>query len=264
MHTNPYHGEDVYGHGPLLFFVSWNRLIFGNVCGVLFLVASLGYIGGRIFIKERIKGLLNFERLAIWGSVLIYVTAHSIFWYKGLFGSAGMWRVMAAISPAFALLSMRGMTIATGWLEKFKLIYNTIWIAVICLIIYYPVRSLDLPQRLNERKSTVRKACEWVKQNHLLNHKIYYSEPFTKMCLSLDPFGETNSKELMYVDRQNVGSDIPSGAILIWEAGLGPNEDQIPLVKLQDTSKFIFLQKFEAPYEMERGAKYAAYVFERK
>ena len=264
MHTNPYHGVDIYGHGPLMYFVNANRLIFGNVCGILFLIATAGYfLRKKPDTKIEIEKL-NFERIIIWGTVLVYFIAHSIFWYKGLFGSAGMWRVMAAIAPAFVLIAMRGLTTGTSFFENRKWIYYPLWIFMIGFVIYHPVSSLDLPQHLDERKTTIKKACDWVKENGLATRKIYFSDPFIKLLLELNPFDDKISKELMYVDRQNFGSDMEPKSIIIWDAGLGKHEDQIPLVKLEDTTRFKILKSFEAPHDMDQGVKYAVYVLERK
>jgi len=264
MHTNPYKSSSVYGHGNLGFFFQSRSQIFSDYLSALFAIGS-AYIIYRMVLSIKKLEFASFqvlEFLVIFGSVIVYFTAHSIFWYKGLFGSAGMLRVMAAIAPAFALISLRGFDFIISLFNKIKWLQYGIGICLLGVIVIQAVPRV--PQYLYEGKRAVRDACNWIKENHLDTCKIYYSEPFTKMCLSLDPYDTVKSKELMFVDRSSVGSDMQPKSIIIWEPGLGPREDGIPLEKLMDSTRFLFLKKFEAPNDMAGDQKYAVYVFERK
>ena len=264
MHTNPYRSSDVYGHGTLDYFFRSRSQIFSDYLSVLF-ASGVVYIIFSALIsirKHAFESMKIFETLVILGSFVVYFSAHSIFWYKGLFGSAGMLRVMAGIAPAFVLISMRGFDLVLSFFRKIKWLRFSVGL---CLIVALFVQAIPrIPQYLYEGKRAVRSSCDWVKQNHLDTRKIYYSEPFTKMCLSLDPYDTVRSKELMFVDRKDVGVDMKPKSIIIWEPGLGPREDGIPLAALKDTSKFVLLNKFEAPNDMAGNEKYTVYVFERK
>jgi len=262
VHTNPYKGTDVYGHGKLSYFFKSRSKIFGDIPVTLFALGTV-YLIFTVSTRLKKKGidtLQGIEFLLICGSVIIYFIAHSIFWYKGWFGSAGMWRVFAAVAPAFAIESLRGFGVGLSLFKRVKWFYLLASSALLAVIILMAV--VGLPQKLDERKATVKQACEWVIQQNLQGHKIYYSEPFTEICLSLNPYDNQRSKELMYVDRNNPGADMTAGNIVIWENGLGPREDGIPVEKLLSNPKFRLLKKFEAPTDMAADQKYAVYVFE--
>ena len=264
VHTNPYKGTDVYGHGKLSYFFKSRSAIFGDIPGTLFALGTvfLAFTMCARLKKIGIQTLQGIEALLICGSVIIFFAAHSVFWYKGWFGSAGMWRVFAAVAPAFAIESLRGFVVGVSLFKRVKWFYLLAAGVLVTVIILTPV--LKLPQKLDERKTTVKIACDWVKQQNLQGRKIYYSEPFTELCLSLNPYDNQQSKELMYVDRTNPGSEMTASNIVIWESGLGPREDGIPVEKLLANPKFHLLKKFEAPNEMAGDQKYAVYVFERK
>jgi len=264
MHTNPYRTTDVYGHGTLDFFFKSRSAIFSDLLATIFAIGTvvLGFRLVKAAINKNIPTNLIIECLVVWGSFAIYFTAHSIFWYKGLFGSAGMWRVMAGIAPAFALVTLIGFNFGIPFFKRVFWLYYGVAIILIAIVLIDAIHRI--PQHLYGGKIAVRNACDWVKQNNLESRKIYYSEPFTKMCLSLNPYDTVTSKELMYVDRTNVGADMPPKSIIIWEPGLGPREDGIPLTKLTENPKFVFLKKFEAAHDMMGNEKYTVWVFERR
>ncbi len=264
MHTNPYRSSDVYGHGTLRYFFAARSVLFGKFLPVLFGVGAIILIT-RITvssISRKMSEMWVFESLIILGSFLLYFGAHSYFWSKGLFGSAGMLRVMAGIAPAFVLVCLRGMDFILSFFRKYKWLYFSFGGAAIALFIVQAIPHI--PQYLYAGKKAISNASDWVKQNQLDTRKIYYSEPFTKMCLSLDPYDTTRSKELMFVDRKNIGSDMQPKSIIIWDPVLGPREDHIPLASLMDENKFTLLKKFAAPGDMSPDQKYIVYVFERK
>lgn len=264
LHTNPYQTINVYGHGTLDFFFKSRSAIFSDLLGTVFAIGAV-FLGFRLAEAIRNKNIpinLIIECLVIWGSFMVYFTAHSIFWYKGWFGSAGMWRVMAGIAPAFVLVTLIGFNFGISLFRKIKWLYYTISIVLITIIIVQSIHKIH--QHLYEGKIAVRDACNWVKQNNLQSRKIYYSEPYTRMCLSLNPYDTLKSEVLMYVDHSNVGSDMPQKSIIIWEPGLGPNEDGLPLTRLIYNPRFLLLKKFETAHDMAKGQKYAVYVFERE
>jgi len=290
IHTNPYHSRDLYGHGTLWHFVESYVPIFGNLLGILFLIATLFYSVCNLIIlkaKKQIRVNFLFEVILLWLIVMTYLTAHSIFWYKGLFASAGLWRVMAAIAPPFSLVCMRGMNYGINFFKDEKLgqlILNVIiellytilsfveyilrkalWIVVIFIVIYQLLHYFQLPQRIVPAKVAVREACDWVKENNLRKRKIFYSEPFTKICLNLDPYDTDKSEELMYVwHGKEFGNDMPKGSIIIWEPGLGPREDGIPLTNLENDKRFKLLKTFDTPHETGKPSEYIVYLFEKQ
>jgi hypothetical protein len=289
-HTNPYHGTDVYGHGTLWFFVEHYMPVFGNLAGILFLLATF-YYGGRgyLWVKNRTPMPENnrLQFILLWLPVMIYFIAHSIFWYKGLFGSAGMMRVMAGIAPPYAIICMVGFNWVFSAIQEYRWIQGFIsfliaavngivalvahilkrvsWLILLFIIIYQPIHYFRMPQRLDARKIAVQNACNWVKEKGLVGRKIYYSEPFTKICLNLDPYEGVKSEELMYVWRgKGFGNDMAKGGIVIWESGLGPKEDAVPLEKLLgDPERFKVLNEFETPHDANKPSEYQVYVFER-
>jgi hypothetical protein len=105
LHQNPYKGAiDIYGKGPLMHFVAANDRLFGLPLVVLFIMGCIGLIRKK---TPEITQNSAFYLLILCYFV-VYFTMHSLFWWKGLFGSLGLHRVMAAIAPLFSIVALIG------------------------------------------------------------------------------------------------------------------------------------------------------------
>ncbi|WP_188561173.1 hypothetical protein [Hymenobacter frigidus] len=111
---NPYATVSVYGHG------NWNHFLIslpGMLGWVLTLLAALG--GGRMLRDclrpaRRQEPLFSAELLLVYGSITVFVLAHTIFWARGLFNSFGLTRVLDVTAPLFAVVAVNGL----AWLME--------------------------------------------------------------------------------------------------------------------------------------------------
>jgi Gpi18-like mannosyltransferase len=89
---NPYTGSnyDIYGQGELLHFVKAYDLILGLPLTILFCIGlALGavYFFSNFKSAFRQKNLILEEFVLVYGAFIVYFVAHTIFWWKGLYGS---------------------------------------------------------------------------------------------------------------------------------------------------------------------------------
>jgi hypothetical protein len=259
----------MYGHGYLLYFVDKVKIITGIPLTIVFL-AGLLFILRCTYIHLRKNAFTNLhaaELLLIFGSFCVYFTAHTIFWWKGMFASLGMTRVMAGVIPVFAVGALRGLTIITGIIyKKYKPAAAIIAIIFAFIVLQVPFVIFGKVEKLDPRLITVKEACNWLKENNVSENQVFYSHPFTVICMDINPYNKSNSRDLMFVPTEIIEEVVPKGNFVVWDSQFGPNEMHTPLERLQDTADFTFIKNF-APREeiiVLGGRKFEVKIFKRK
>ena len=250
---HPYTGaKDIYGSGTLFHFVENSEAMFGFLIQLL---SAAGFIMiSYLFIRKIKTATFSFqvniplvtEFLLIAGFAAGFFVAHSVMWWKGLFGSYGLERVMACIAPLIALMSLRAVNTIFSFTEnKLKPYFQTILLLVISvlpLIILGSRSNFPPKENLSGGEETVAKAAEWLKAEKPFHSKIYFSHPYFILQLGLDPKGEKNSEELMYT---NQGKEIPKNALVLWDSEYSKGQHHFPLQLLQQDSSYQLLKTVE-------------------
>lgn len=267
FHKNPYHYENgAYGHGTLWYFLANTDRTFGYPCAALF-VAGLAFTVYSFFRRQNNRmgnHVVVSELLLVYGIPLLYLAMHSIFWWKGIFGSAGMLRVLAGVAPVFSVGALTGLDRLIKSIRGRNIISGVLCIACVVLIVWYPNNTIGLPLHQDERGVTVRRACEWIEANHYDKGKFYNSDAISPLYLDKDPYNPDEGGSLMRVDHSLRGTDIPQGSIILWESLMGPNECTFPLTWLQDKNYFSQLKMFMSPYDnINDSNAFRVYVFRK-
>ncbi|OFX20978.1 MAG: hypothetical protein A2041_05665 [Bacteroidetes bacterium GWA2_31_9b] len=261
---NPYSGaKEIYGTGKLTHFINSTKLINGIPLATLAFIGIISWIIDFIRYQKKRKQI-TLESLIILGSYFIYLTAHSIAWWKGVGGSLGLIRVMAAVMPVAAILSLRGFNLIFD-LFKFKQILQlVVKIVVIVFVIKLPFQIYKVPVKLDGREELIDQAADWVKDNNLTEKKIYYYDLFFIHQLGVNPFDQNRCFEKI-PDISNPGLNMPEGSILQWDAQFGPNEGQLPLDSLLQNPRFEILKSFkpDESFKVLNGYDYEVYIFQR-
>jgi len=115
IHKMPYRTlEHVYGKGSLFHFVDQLIYIVGlPIYGLL--AVSLAYYIIRVYKKQ-----IDFNELFIPFTFLAFFVAHSLFWYLGIFGSAGLNRVLIGVVPLMGIMAYQGYTFILEILQRFS------------------------------------------------------------------------------------------------------------------------------------------------
>jgi hypothetical protein len=225
----PYTDQGGYGHGRLQDFIF--KLLY--VLGVpLYLMFWLGIVSAcRQLIQTRLKSNIESNALVL-GLVMAYVSAHSLFWWLGLFHSMGLNRVLIAIGPLLAILSYKG----------FILVYNAIpvplakkiWFAVaVGYALIFPFTSNPAGIKLKDfYLSETQVAMDALAKEMVLttdSSRLYYHAPYLSVAFNRDPFDSRLSPRTM--DSFINGSD--AHGALVWDWWFSEKEGGLSLAYLK-------------------------------
>ncbi len=259
IHQNPYGQSTIYGSGSPFYFLSQNEFIFGTALIVLIVVGILSFIIKREKKKLYFTKVTPEEAILLFGSIATYFIAHSVFWWKGWFGSAGLIRVMAGIAPLFAFPALRGVNaILSVW--DSKILKAAILIAVVIM----PFKQNKFPRQFDYEEATLDKACKWIAENNLSSKKIVYSHPFVVFRAGKDPFDSHSASEFFILNGQAPELSVENGDLIIWDSHFSPNEGKIPLTEFSENRNFRLLNSFSSDMSVTpKDKKFEVYVFEK-
>jgi hypothetical protein len=227
VHQNPYKGAlDIYGKGPLLHFVAANDRLFGLPLVVLFLVGCLLLIVR----GNKEKNFSSGMKLLIFGSFLTYFVMHSIFWWKGLFGSLGLHRVMAGVAPLFSLVALVGYQGINERLKRHKSVKTVAGAVILCTVIFWPLKQYRPPLEPNNEAELLMKTANWIKSNKVkTDRKVYCMYPMIGMLLNIDPFNASAYISTCMLQYPDFADNLKTGDIIFWDSHFGPECKITPL-----------------------------------
>ncbi len=248
---NPYNGaRDIYGSGSLFWFISKNEFLLGTPLVVLLGLGFFSYLtrSNNSSLEEKILIVCGFS---------IYFIAHSIFWWKGIFGSLGLIRVIAAVAPLSAIIALRGFNLLISYCRN-NLLKKIITGLISWLVLFIPFKQHQFPRPLDNEGTVTKETADWIKEAELNNRRAFALGPYISFFLDKDPF---NSEEMMGLWRSGVENS-RKGDIIIWDSHFAPLEGRVPLnIFIENSSSYKFLKKFR---ENGSGEKlFEIYVFER-
>jgi hypothetical protein len=258
VHQNPYRGaEAIYGHGTPWHFIALNEFIWGWGLTLLLVFGIIFYL----FSKKLRVLVSKQETLLVVVCFLVFLLLHSIFWWKGLFGSLGLHRVMAATMPLAAIIGLRGLQLLFFAVRKY-----VARIAVVVLLVgvqvFLTYRQHPLPFAEDRQQLVMNEAAAWMKGRKKVPAKINCAYPYMAMALEKDPFDDKQWSELWNLPARD---SFQTGELIIWESHLAGDQG-VTLEELKNDGRFTLLKQFgEIPAgKEERVGKFAVVVFEAK
>ncbi|MCX6188847.1 MAG: hypothetical protein NTW54_04480 [Bacteroidetes bacterium] len=231
-----------YGHGPWYHFFEMHYATFGWAYSIFLIVAIVAFLFR--FKKDFRNRELHIQVVLLFGGLVVYFTAHSYFWYKGIFGSAGLDRVMAGVGPCIGYSAFCGFQfIVQQKFMKYKMAKLILVAAVIWLFIM-PRYVYAFPFKYTGFEQLEMDAIEYLKANKLENYPIYYQDPFFPTKLNKDPFDEKISLNLY----QHGCKSYKPNSIIMWDSRLCPRESMLP-ISVVEMHEVELLQRFAAPDE---------------
>jgi hypothetical protein len=263
---NPYKGaKEVYGHGGVLHFVKHYNDIWGLAVTV-FLI--LGLVAFTVNFYKHISDALkaNFNLVFIYSFFVLFFLAHTFFWWKGLFGSIGTIRVIAAVIPVTSIICLQGLNFI---IRKVSIKFNSIVVAVsVIFILAWFVGKDIVPVHLNTEDKVIKQTADWIRQSKLEEHKLYYLSPYFSLFLDRDIYDNTKNEEPWAINDKYYVDGIPQGSLLIWDSHFAANEGRISLTTLIANENFKVLNKFRSEklwIDLNKEKKYfEIYVFQKK
>ncbi|MFO7830057.1 MAG: hypothetical protein R6V23_15640 [Bacteroidales bacterium] len=260
---NPYAGKSgVYGSGELTHFLEQTKNINGIPLAVVFFIGILSYVVDLIQNKQLPKSFYH-EIILIFLGYMAYFAAHSLVWWKGEGGSAGLIRVMAAVMPLAAIVSLRGFNLIYQLLKFNQFAQYGVLLAFLFIVIRTPFQLFDVPVQRDAREKTIHEAAEWLKSSKYYDQKIYYYDTYFCHELDIDPFDKQRCNERVH-SIKNPGKDILAGSIVQWDAHFGP-ERNLPLDSLMNQPDFKTLKEFhpDQNFKTYAGNNYEVFIFQK-
>jgi len=245
-----------YGHGPWDHFINLMPRVIGIALSLM-LIAGMIYgffkliAGGQWFRDTFARD----EAWLVYGMFLSYFAAHTIFWWKGMFNSFGLIRVMLGIMPAMLLICLRGWNmLATG----FSMLHRRAEMVALVLFLaglawsFFGRLSWDEDFRLSAAQRSLYKASEAILQKFPDKaENVYYLEAYAAAIpLGLDVFDERHTREAY---RLYSGEPVPPNSIVIYDDWFFGHEARTPLAWLEQDKRLTPMGVFEGNTVVEKG-----------
>lgn len=265
IHQNPYAADsDLYGSGSLLHFAEDTKFIQGLPLAFLMLagILALGWQVVRSQSTGRQKALKIFWIIFV--PYALYFIFHSVLWWKGLGGSLGLTRVIAAVLPLACMISFIGYNAVSELLSFNRLARISFMLAIVFTVILTTFKVNTVPVEVKGSEKLIKEATAWVKTENKIGKVIYYYDPVACFFLGLDPYDASKSRMLLFDGGLRMQS-LADSSLLIWDAHFGPNEGRVPpdTVLNQPQLKLLKIFRPDIPFNDLGGFNYEVYVFRR-
>jgi hypothetical protein len=265
---NPYAATyETYGKGPLDNF--WvNMPSITTMPFRFFIAVGLADALWRTFLWLRgdKTAISREEFYLVYGVSVAYFTAHSLFWYLGIFKSFGLLRVLVGIVPTMALIATRAidwpLRIITPYFKPILLLTPFILLPVL-IKNYYQTSTWKSHFLLRGDQIAQDKAIQsfFEKTPDAAQYTFYYSSVQPSMTLPIDHFDTKKRRDLSQLFS---GDPIPEKIAILWEPVYAPVESRIALDKIMNDKRFRLWGTFQAyDYYYYRTAYAYLFVWDR-
>lgn len=283
--NNPYALHSQYGSGSWLRFLEHLPTLLGWVVLGLFVVGGLRMLTRVFSLAEWSRSLFRAELFLIYGSVVVFVAAHSIFWALGLFGSFGMTRVLTVLTPLFAVAALSGLAWITQAVPTAK---ARRWVAtgVVALTVgllfgsdhgYTNEEGMLVGHhsnlhwrrdfQLNPDLVLAHTAAAWMNKNQpgWRWHPVAFEHIYYSVALDVDLF-DLKVRPLLTREWRPDLDALPMGTYVFWDGWFCPVEGRLPLEMLQKDKRFKQLWRGSTP--MDRGSpdggRFQSVIFQKQ
>lgn len=233
--------DSVYGAGELLHFADQLFYVIGPVLYGLLVLGMLGMI-----IRRKAKAE---EWWLILGSFLAYFTAHTLFWYFGIFNSMGLKRVLVGVMPLIAILALRGLNFVLSWAEGKKRLQQALFFMLLAGVLIFPFTknkaAVDWKNAftLKADQQLAQDVAAYIRGAGIRTDStaFFFSHPYLSISLGLDYFRPELRRELDPAALQY----LKPGDIVIWDNWFAVVDKDVTLEALQEEYGLEILRRFE-------------------
>ncbi len=254
--------ESVYGSGDWFYFLVRMPRYFGYIIPGFLLSGSAVLVIH--WLRSGLK--LNSEQflliILVLGSFWGYFFIHSYLWWVGE-TSAGLYRVMAGISPLTGFLAVYTLHALAQHTHREKVLSGIIILLTFSLIVssvssYHKSVSRDLTADVLDRVTA------WLKRPENRNHKLVIHNPYFAFSTGKDPW-DLNIIQNGFSNNDFPGRGLPDSTLFVWDAHFSANEGRLPLEKIMSNEDFKIGAVFEpiVPFKVLGGNDYKVYIFRK-
>ena len=240
---NPYATVSVYGHGD------WDHFLI-SLPGLLgWVLTGLAALGGARMVRDcfrparRHEPLFSAELLLVYGSITVFVLAHTIFWARGLFNSFGLTRVLAVTAPLFAVVALNGLSwlAELGQSAQARRRIRLAGVVAVVAFLFTGARNAFRWQRDFGRaadQQVADNAAAWIRQTYgPASRPIAYEYPYVSVATHNDSFDPQAHPVLIQNWAPHL-EGLPVGTLLVWDDWFSRTEGRVPLAQLRTDARF--------------------------
>jgi hypothetical protein len=226
-----------YGSGGLFDFATGLIYVIGVPIYILFLFGVISVIVKSV--KKKISPELL---ILVFGGLISFLVAHSLFWYFGIFGSMGLKRVMIGVMPMVSIIALEGFNFITEAVpekrKKIKLIFQG---ALTGYIVIFPFThnpaaiNWERDMNLSKDQQAAIQTVNFITQRKGKDHRFIYSHPYLSETFNIDCFDVSRRSDMSIVNTDQ----LKQGDIIIWESWFAPVENGIGKEKLDNNPKLV-------------------------
>lgn len=254
--------SSIYGSGSLFHYIERTKSINGLPLGLLFVIGKISVI--YILFKDKFSPKKTSFTLAaiILLPAITYYAAHSYVWWVGKGGSLGLIRVIAAISPLMAIVSLKGFEIFIDILRRFIKIRVVDFLAVLFFVVVTPFQVYRFPVPIDDREKVIAQASQWLRESEHFNRRILYYDSYLAHVAGFDPFDPARAK-MPYGHSIEGDVRFDDNDVIVWDAQFGPNEGRMPREKLLQSPHLELVKVFkpDTPFTVLGGHEYEILIF---
>jgi hypothetical protein len=232
-----------YGHGSWDTFVVALLYLMGWVMTVLVALGG-AQLAWRVTSRASwCSSLFSVELLLVYGVVGTFLATHTLFWVFGLFGSAGLTRVLAVLTPLLAIIALRGLSCLL-LLGRTALAQQRIALGVSGLACAFLFTGLHMEMRWQRDfgqpgdLALIEQATVWYRQQPALAHRlVIMHHPGVVAALDIDIFAYKDRAPTAAFGHPKM-SRLAPGTLVFWDDWCSPGEGGLPLDSLQKNPHF--------------------------
>ena len=241
FNTNPYTSDySNYGKGEPFHYVKQLNFVAGIPYCVLLVIGVVFFVTK--FLKKNDWKNSPYQTeifFLIFGAFFGYFVSHSIFWWKGLFHSFGMSRVLIGILPIGVIICLGPVD---ALLKKYspKYILPVLSVLMIAFLFSGNKAAFDLKSdfALAPAQALAMEMNEWYKVNYP-GKPIAIAAPHIAYVMDKDCFDPKQCSSISAINEK-----IPSDRLIIWDNWMSVIEFQLTDQKLRSDQRLILLKTF--------------------
>ncbi len=224
--------SDIYGHGDLLHYLRYYKELFGIPITVVFSLGAVFLLG---LATKRIRARVPFSSfelaiLSAFAFSVLFFSAHSFIWWKGMRGSLGLIRVMACMAPAMALVAAFGISELLSFRYlRHKAAKVTVLTVFLAGSVLQLALATELPTPLGQAQLVMQQASNWLREQGV-STRVHYADPVFAFFAGNDLVVDSPINKGPITASQISG--FPAGEYIVWDAHFSPNEGRLPLDSL--------------------------------
>ncbi|MEM9917187.1 MAG: hypothetical protein AAF990_03785 [Bacteroidota bacterium] len=192
------------------------------------------------------------ELWLIVGCFAAFFTAHTLFWYLGIFNSMGLKRVLIGVLPLIGILALRGFNFVQHLTESQPLLRRFLFFGILAYTFIFPFTSNPAAlggaqaMRLLPEQRTAVEVADFIRQSNVVGEEttLYYTHPSLSMPLGVDHFDPAVRRDLDDLHRQAPRlSDL-----IIWDSWYGVVDSKWELDALTTSYDLESIGQFESTH----------------